>query len=255
MPDQAHFWSRAADIYEREFIDPYRPDVRNPLLDALRAVHGAGRKTAADLGCGIGPLLPLLAQNFRHVYAVDFAEGMLKRARTRHKKLTNVEFLQRRLTDLSALAGKVDVAVAVNSLVLPDPSELDASLCQIHTALRPGGTFLGIVPAMDAVHYYTMLLVDRALSAGMPTDAARKNAAYFGELELYDCAFGQFRYRGLEQHFWQPFEVRYRLRRAGFQRVRTAKVRLSWEQFACGGDLRRHPPPWDWFFQAQGTSV
>ena len=57
--------------------------------------------------------------------------------------------------------------------------------------------------------------------------------------------------RGLHQHFWQPFEVRYRLKRAGFRKVRTAKVRLAWEQFACAADLRRYPAPWDWFFEAE----
>jgi hypothetical protein len=163
-----------------------------------------------------------------------------------------VDFRRASFTDLRELAGRVDVAVAVNSLVLPDVAELDASLRHIHATLRPGGRFLGIVPAMDAVHYYTMLLVDRALTAGMPLAQARQNATTHGELNLYDFAFGQFRYQGLEQHFWQPFEVRYRLRRAGFRKVRLAKVLLSWEQFACARDLARQPPPWDWFFQAEG---
>jgi hypothetical protein len=71
------------------------------------------------------------------------------------------------------------------------------------------------------------------------------------EHELFDFEFGEFRYRGLQQHFWQPFEVPYRLRRAGFRRVRLKKVLLSWEQCACGNDLASHPPPWDWFFQAE----
>jgi hypothetical protein len=110
---------------------------------------------------------------------------------------------------------------------------------------------VAIVPAMDAVHYYTMLLIDRALAQGKPLVAARKNAAYLCEHENYDFASGQFAYKGLEQHFWQPFEVRYRLRRAGFRRVRLARVRLSWQQFACGKDLEDRPPPWDWFVLAQ----
>jgi SAM-dependent methyltransferase len=255
MTDQAHFWSRAARSYEHEFIDPYRPDVKNPLLAILDRLADPAHRTAADLGCGIGPLLPPLAERFRSVIAVDFAEGMLERARERCRGLNNVEFLQTSLTDLRALAGRIDVAVAVNSLVLPDTAELDASLRQIHAALRPGGRLLGIVPGMDAVHYYTMLLVDRARATGMPLAAARKNAAQHGEHPLYDFTFGQFRYQGLEQHFWQPFEVRYRLRRAGFRRVRLTKVHLSWEQFARGADLKSHPPPWDWFFQAEPSTL
>jgi SAM-dependent methyltransferase len=253
MTDQAHFWSNAAGRYEQEFIDPYHPDVRNPLLPVLADLAGDGGRTVADLGCGTGPLLPFLSERFRHVLAVDFAEGMLDRARQRGA-LKNVTFFRRSLTDLGELGelpGPVDVAVAVNSLVLPDLGDLEKSLESIHALLRPGGTFVGIVPGMDAVHYLTMLLLDRARQAGMPQSAARKNAAANAEHELYDFAFGEFRYRGLVQHFWQPFEVSYRLRRAGFRRVRLSKVSPSWEQFGSAKDLADHPPPWDWFFQAE----
>lgn len=252
MPaDQSHAWSRAAEGYEQEFIDPDLPGVRNPLRDALAALAGPADKTAADLGCGIGPLLPFLAKHFREVWAVDFAEGMLARAKERCRGLANVHFLRGNLTDLRDLEGALDVAVAVNSLVMPDLGDLEAALRAAHAALKPGGHFLGIVPAMDAVHYFTMLLLDRARESGMPQEKARQNAAHHAEHDFYDFAFGHFRYKGLDQHFWQPFEVRYRLGRAGFRRVRLAKVLLAWEQFGCARDLGGLPPPWDWFFQAQ----
>jgi SAM-dependent methyltransferase len=253
MATQQHLWSRAARSYEADFIDPYRADVRNPLLECLRRLRGGKRKTAADLGCGIGPLLPLLAGRFGRVYAVDFAEGMLQRARARCQGSENVTFLQRSLTDLTPLAGQIDVTLAVNSLVMPDIADLEESLRQIRGCLRPGGQLLAIVPAMDAVHYYTMLLLDRALQRGLPIAAARKNAADHGDHALYDFAFGQFRYEGLEQHFWQPFEVRHRLRKAGFRHIRLARVWLSWEQFRCGKELARHRPPWDWFVRAEAA--
>jgi SAM-dependent methyltransferase len=251
MTDQAHFWSNAAGRYEQDFIDPYHADVRNPLLPALTDLAGAGARTVVDLGCGIGPLLPFLAAHFRRVLAVDFAEGMLRRAREQCKTLSNVAFFQKALTALRGLPRSVDVAVAVNSLVLPELGELEHCLEAVHALLRPGGTFLGIVPAIDSVHYLTMLLLDRARQTGMPQRAARKNAAVQAEHELYDFAFNEFRYRGLVQHFWQPFEVPYRLQRAGFHNVRLAKVELSWQQFGAAKDLAGHPPPWDWFFQAE----
>lgn len=253
MKDEAtqhEYWSRAARSYEKDFIDPYRADVRNPLLKALAAL-GSTDKHVADLGCGIGPLLPFLADHFAHVHAVDFAEGMLQRARTQVAQRTNVTFLQGNFTNLGALHGQIDVAVAVNSLVLPDVRELGRALEEIRRCLRPGGMFLGILPAMDGVHYHAMLLLERALAAGKPLEVARKNASYLGELALYDFTFGQFKYRGLEQHFWQPFEVRHRFRNAGFRLVRLKKVLLSWEQFAAGDDLKKYPPPWDWFFLAR----
>ena len=251
MSDQAHHWSKSAARYEEEFVDPYRRAEDNPLLDAIANVPDAATKTVADLGCGIGPLLPTLAVHFGRVVAVDFAAGMLDRARERCASLTNVEFVQRDLADLSILAGAVDVAVAVNSLVQPSVAAIETVLHQVRGILRPGGVFVGIVPAIDAVHYQTMLLLDRALANGMTEPAARQNAAAHAEHPLYDFAFGGFRYIGLEQHFWQPFEIGYRLRKTGFRRVRKAKVRLDPSQFACASDLKAYPSPWDWFFRAE----
>jgi SAM-dependent methyltransferase len=250
MPSQDFYWSRVANSYEEEFIDPYLPDVRNPLKKALRRLAGRDR-VAADLGCGVGPLLPFLARHFGHVHAVDFAAGMLDRARDAAAGSRNVTFRQASFTDLSALYSAADVAVAVNSLVLPDVRDLDRALVEIRRCLKPGGTFLGILPAMDAVHYYTMLLLDRALAAGRPSHAARKSAAHLGDHADYDFAFGQFAFHGLEQHFWQPFEIRYRFRRAGLHLVRLKKVLLSWSQFAGSKELQNEQPPWDWFFLAR----
>src|SRR5438874_9535536 len=109
--DESRHWSSAAASYEDEFIDPYRSDVKNPLPRVLRRLADPA-KIAADLGCGIGPLLPVLAKGFRHVYGVDFAEGMLSRARELCRDLKNVTLLHQNLTNLDVLAGKIDGAVA-----------------------------------------------------------------------------------------------------------------------------------------------
>jgi SAM-dependent methyltransferase len=250
MSSQDRHWSQAAASYEAEYIDPYLPDIRNPLRRNVRRLGDPRHKIVADLGCGIGPLLPLLAKHYRTVYAVDFAKGMLKRAQETAAGRENVAFIHTNLTEL-ALPEAVDVAVAVNSLVMPDVRDLDRTLERIRAALKPGGVFLGIVPGMDAVHYYTMLLLDRALASGKPLDAARKNAAHLADHAHFDCDFGQFCYDGLEQHFWQPFEVRYRFRRAGFSVRRLRKLHLSWRQFSAAGDLKHYPAPWDWLFFAR----
>jgi SAM-dependent methyltransferase len=254
MSDQSRAWGDVADRYEKEFVDPYRRSRRNPLPQALAAIPDALTKTAADLGCGIGPLLPTLARQFRRVIAVDFAQAMLDRARQSCAGLDNIEFHHRSLTDLTPWHGQVDVACAVNSLVMPCLDDLERVLEQVRAILRPGGLFLGIVPAMDAIHYQTMLLVDRARRTGMPESSARQNAAQHAEHALYDFTFGEFHYAGLVQHFWQPFEIPYRLKRAGFANIHRAQVRLAWGQFARGAELSKYPPPWDWFFRAEVAS-
>lgn len=252
MHGQDHFWSQSAAFYEREFIDPYRKDVRGNLVRrTLHRLRDRRTKVVADLGCGIGPLLPFLSRRFKTVYAVDFAPGMLERAKATVANRKNVSFVQAPFTDLAALPELVDIAAAVNSLVLPDLGDLQKALGEIRSRLKPDGVFLGIVPAMDAVHYHTMLLMDRARSLGLPPDAARKNSAQFGDHSCYDFAFSEFRYKGLEQHFWHPFELRHRFLQAGFVLQRLKKVHLSWTQFAGSRELKSYPAPWDWFFLAK----
>lgn len=251
---QDHYWSQAAAKYEREFVDPFLPGVRSPLKKTLATLARRGARVVGDLGCGLGPLLPFLADRFERVHAVDFAAGMLERARERCPGNSRVAFHQRDLRAFT-LDEPLDVAVMVNSLVMPNVADQEKCLRSVRKALKPGGWLTGILPAIDGVHYLTMLLVDRALDRGQPLASAWKNAAANNDHDCYDFALGQFRFQGLDQHFWQPFEIPYRLARCGFRLKRRRKVHLSWEQFAGEKTLAKHPAPWDWFFLAQATDA
>ena len=100
-------------------------------------------------------------------------------------------------------------------------------------------------------------IIRRCCSSIAPWTAAnrstprRKNAAFLNDHALYDFAFGQFRFQGLDQHFWQPFEIGYRFGGTGFALIRKKKVHLSWSQFGGQDSLKQYPPPWDWFFLAK----
>jgi len=252
---QARSWSRHAARYDELFLDPYGPHVENPLWEALAAVPDAARKTVADLGCGTGPLLPDLVERFERVIALDFAPGMLELARGRLAPdvADRVTFLERPMHQLDDLAGRIDVALSVNSLVMPDVRLVDRTLRSIRASLRPGGRFLGVVPSIDAICYHLMLLVEHALDEGHPLREAQKLAALHAERRHYDFAFGQFHYQGLRQKFWRPFEVEYRLAKAGFTSTKLGKVLYPWDDSLAGGEsLTRFPPSWDWFFQALG---
>jgi SAM-dependent methyltransferase len=252
--NQDRHWGRHAAGYDDVFLDPFGPSVENPLWEALSSIPEPGLKTVVDLGCGTGPLLPHLLGRFAHVFALDFAQAMLERARQRlgPERAGDVTFLPRAMHELDDLAGQVDVAIAINSLVMPDVRLIDRTLRSIRSSLRPGGIFLGIVPSIDAIQYHTMLLLDQALDHGMAPQEAQKFAAYHAENRYYDFAFGRFKFEGLLQKFWQPFEVEYRLMKAGFRGVSLSKVLYPWdESLADNPELGVHPPSWDWFFRAR----
>ncbi len=250
---QGRQWSRHSSKYDDIFLDPFRPGVVNPIPDAVRAVKGAKSKSAIDLGCGTGPMLPLLVERFGEIYALDFAPGMIKRSRERlGENADRVQFLTRTMDDLGDLEGKFDLAVAINSLVMPDVRDIDRALKSIHTAMKPGGVFLGVVPSIDAIHYHTMLLYDQELDKGVENVEAERLAALHGEHRYYEFGFGRFLFQGLRQKFWQPFEIEYRLKRAGFQSVELDRVFYPWDDHVPGaGSFAEHPPSWDWSFTAR----
>jgi len=254
-PDQGRSWSQHAAHYGETFLDSFAPGVVNPLWDALNEVKGASKKVAADLGCGTGPLLPALVERFARVVALDFAPGMIERARERVAEADQprVRFLQRPMDDLADLARALDVAVAVNSLVMPDERLIHQTLRAIHASLRPGGVFLGVVPSIDSIQYHTLLLQDQALEQGLGPVEADRFAALHAEHRFYDFAFGRFKYRGLRQKFWHDFELEYRLAKCGFRSITIGKVLYPWteENFAGGAEFAEYPRSWDWFFRAE----
>ena len=252
--DQGRQWSRHAAAYDDLFLDPFRPGVVNPLLAALDAIANPELKTIADLGCGTGPLLPYLIDKFAKVYALDFAPMMLSRAKERlgEDDSAKVHFLQKPMFELAELENSLDVAVAVNSLVMPDVRDIDKTLLAIRASLKPGGVFLGILPSIDAIHYHTMVLMDKALDRGLTIEEAERHAAFHAEHHYYDFALGRFAFKGLRQKFWQPFEAEFRLTKAGFRSVELDRVLYPWDDSLAGSDeLADCPRSWDWFFLAK----
>lgn len=249
---QARHWSRHAKHYDDVFLDPFAPGVENPLIPAIQAIPEPDKKTVIDLGCGTGPLLPLLLDHFGQVIALDFAPAMIERSRERlGANADRVRFLHRPMHDLDDLVESVDLAVAINSLVMPDPRLIHQTLTAIHKALRPGGRFLGAVPAIDAIMYQTLLLHDRLLDLGLDLREADLQAAEQAEHQHYDFAFGRFSYQGLRQNFWHSFELEFRLRKAGFHNIQLQKILYPWdENLPHGTEFQNHPRSWDWTFSA-----
>ncbi len=98
--------------------------------------------TVADIGTGTGFLLPILADNFRSVFAIEPAATMLGCARQRVSDhgATNVNFHQGDLNRLPIQDGTVDLAIAC--LVLHHVQKPADALSELHRVLRPGGQVL-----------------------------------------------------------------------------------------------------------------
>ncbi len=240
-------WDAIAEDYHDHVISPFQEGVINPLYDCIREMQDRTTMTVGDLGCGMGPLLPFLSKHFRSVIAVDFSEKMLEKARERCTS-KNVTFLRTDLSDLSELEGRLDLAVSVNSILLPSVRQVDCILSQLHRALKPDGRFMGIFPSLEAVLYQSTLIYDRELGNYEDEETALTQTKRILEKNKFDFIGGTYDDHGQKQKFYYDFEIRLRLKKAGFKNIRLKKVLYPWGDDVSGyEDFPGQPRMWDWF--------
>ena len=250
----ARDWDRIAPDYFGHIVSPLEVGIPRALLRALDGIADAGSKTVADLGCGIGTLLPELAARFGRVLAIDFSSVMLTRARA-SCRARHVTFHRGDLADLRAFAGRVDVAVAVNSVLTPDAARLDRIFTGLRTVLAPGGVLLSVFPAMEAILYQGFLIHERERRRHA-APRARMRTSRILERAKYDFVHGTYRDADHAQKFFYDFELAHRLRRAGFRRIRLSRLPYPWDD-GLGGYERfpGEPPMWDWIVRAVAPSA
>ena len=87
-------WGKYAKTYHSNIISPLLDKVTNPLFNDINNISNSKELIVADLGTGIGDLLPFLSENFKEVYAIDFSKKMIDAAKEKHSTYPNIKFEQ-----------------------------------------------------------------------------------------------------------------------------------------------------------------
>ncbi|HEY1497292.1 MAG TPA: methyltransferase domain-containing protein [Candidatus Solibacter sp.] len=121
--------------------DPARDEKQKP-GELVRAMGLQPGMTVADVGTGIGYMLPFLSRRVGptgHVIAEDIFDDFLDSAKQRveNQKLENVTFVKGAETDPKLPEGAVDVVLALD--VYHHFDYPDKMLAAIHKSLKPGG--------------------------------------------------------------------------------------------------------------------
>lgn len=98
--------------------------------------------TVADVGCGTGNAMELLAPFVREVIGIDVSEAMIEAGRHRLGHLPNVRFVQGSAVALPLGDGSVDAAVAV--LLLHHLEDPGSAVREMARVVRGGGRMLVI---------------------------------------------------------------------------------------------------------------
>jgi len=224
--------------------------IDNPIYKLIEGMPKTEELVVADLGAGTGDLLFFLSMQFKRVYAIDFSEKMLNIAKEKFIGKKNITFKQGDIRDLSKLGLKLDIAIAINSILCPSINDVNKILKEVYDSLKSEGLFIAIFPAMEAVLYHSLLLYENELSKGGDEDLIIKNINRRVGKE-YCFIPGIFRDKDEKQKFFYKFELERRLKNAGFKHIKFKKVYYPWGQH---GDFESFPNEtmmWDWFVFAK----
>jgi ubiquinone/menaquinone biosynthesis C-methylase UbiE len=248
---ESHQWDDYVHNYHELIVSPLKEGVQNPLFAELDKIADSKTRTVADLGTGRGDLLPLLSGRFKHVYAVDFSADMLAIAKEKNEKLSNVTFIHGDMRALAEHNLSVDVAIAVNSVLHSSPRQIHQTLQEINRSIAEGGMLLAIFPAAEAFVHYAMLVHERELEASGDEDKAVARMRKIVEHQKYDLFRGIYDDDGERQKLFYRFELKNRLRLAGFKYIKVKKVLYPWGLHGEFDAFPDKPPMWDWFAAAQ----
>lgn len=135
---------RERTFYEYpELYDFYHSQVlnRDTQINLLKRIEPANADRVLELGCGTGPLLTRIEDEYEEVMGIDINESMLALAR---EKVTKADVLRADFTDWSAAdEGRIfDVAVLMGRLLhLTEDSSLALFAENVYESLREGGAF------------------------------------------------------------------------------------------------------------------
>ncbi|MFA6088802.1 MAG: methyltransferase domain-containing protein [Candidatus Woesearchaeota archaeon] len=241
-------WDRYAKKYHDCVISPFQKSVENPIFNDIKRISGKKKLIIADIGCGIGDFLPFLSKNFKKVIAVDFSKEMLKCSEKKNTKLKNITYLQADTRQLSKLKLNVDVAISVNSIILPSLKDNQKSLKEIHKSINKNGIYIGIFPSMESLLYNFSLVYEREWKKYENEEKAMKKTKKIVEYHKYNVISCVFDDDGEKQRLFYEFELKEMLKVAGFRNIEFKKVFYPWRCDVSGfEDFPGRDRMWDWY--------
>lgn len=132
------FWSRIAGVYDL-IENIYNGKANARTTDYVASLMSEDDRVL-ECACGTGMFSVKIAPRVKELVATDFAEGMLKKAAAKCRKLDNVTVEPGDITSLKYEDASFDKAVAANVIhLLDDPSKAIAELKRV---VKPGGTII-----------------------------------------------------------------------------------------------------------------
>lgn len=230
----ARDWDRLAAAYEAEVCDIFVRDRRQVIARWLKArglLHG--RRTALDVGCGIGSFFKLYGRRLGAKTGTDHSSRMLRIAARRCRAVPDCHWRQADAQKLPpALRDCADLVVCSNVITFVSAAACRRAMREIVRGAKPGGWLLFILPALESHDAVVALETGRPVPrrAG-PTAIVRRDDRM--------------------QRFYTAAGARQLANTAGLRSITVQKVWYPWSDEGITRPPRGHESPWDWLLTAR----
>ncbi|MDD5054074.1 MAG: class I SAM-dependent methyltransferase [Candidatus Nanoarchaeia archaeon] len=250
-------WDKMSSDYFNQINSPFSKGIRNPIFKRLKSIKNSKNKSVLEIGCGTGTLIPFLSKNFKKVVAIDISKQMIEKSKKESEGLKNVELKAMDALNIGRLKQEFDAIVCVNSLIMPNIVKINAILKKINKSLKKNGWLIGIFPSFDSTIHQALITYDKEYEKRKDRRKARIATSKILSFKRHDFVYG-FVYaneaENRQKHYFR-FELEYRLKKAGFLKIKIGKVHYPWSDFEDPEPSRFNDPiyekMWDWAISAR----
>ncbi|MDH4238885.1 MAG: class I SAM-dependent methyltransferase [Phycisphaerae bacterium] len=244
------YWDSLAPCFEQSVMQIAEHDLDSTLKDEIRRVS-KGRRLAADLGCGVGSLLPLLCESFTTVYAVDYSAALLNEAQRRVTS-PKINFIQHNLAGDKRLPWVADVTFCVNALITAKPSHRRKIGRSVFNATKENGLALIVVPSLESVFHTYHTIVRCNVRDGYKRHQVLRSVNRLFKTEVISPADGIVNIGDRATKCFMREEIITFLSDIGFEVAKVQRVQYPWhEEMTDAPSWLKAPYPWDWLVVAR----
>jgi len=245
------YWNRMGKNYRDEIFSVSESDKCKVIEKHLKKFSGRN-KIAADFGCGIGGFLPMLSENFKKVYAIDFSLSCLHKAKSLYGHLDNVSFHCADLTAPKVPLPKVDFILCVNAVITSSLTKRTGILKNIAAQLKKDGHLFLVVPSLESILFANFRLIDWNLRDGMLPAAAVVGDFDKSTLSPVQVHQGIIEIDHVPTKHYLKEELTAIMEDLNFKIRLIAKVEYGWDvEFNSPPAWMKAPYPWDWLVVAK----
>lgn len=246
------YWDGLANTFTSDVFEVFKNDSRGLIRSAIRD-HGDRERIACDIGCGVGSLLPKLADTFGKVIAIDISSKCLQKAEENCGAFTNIVYLNRDLAREQTKIPKNDFSICVNALIFPSMAGRINFIDNSVAALKRGGILVLVVPALESALLRNHREVQWLLKTeGVATTAEQIDFIGLDGINAKKLSLGLVNIDGVKTKHFLKEEIMIMFEQRGMAVLEIAKLEYAWDtEFFKPPKWMQAPYPWDWFVLAK----